>query len=195
VGKSTLAQALASHLSWNYCSTDKLARHPGRPWQAELKDIPKHVIQHYQLLSADELIDDVLNHYRKNVWPQIEDIVTFQATNPSSEQMVIEGSALLPELVINLNFDNISSIWLIASNEFLRRRIYLTSQYAKKSPAERMLVDKFVERNCLYNDRIIDVVDRFGLVSLNVEDISTPDELMNLCLLTSCTNTSRLVKA
>jgi hypothetical protein len=58
-----------------------------------------------------------------------------------------------------------------------------------------MLVDKFVERNCLYNDRIIDVVDRFGLVSLNVEDISTPDELMNLCLLTSCTNTSRLVKA
>jgi 2-phosphoglycerate kinase len=182
VGKSTLAGALSSHLSWNYCSTDKLARHPGRPWQAESKDIPKHVVQHYQLLSAEELIDDVLHHYRKNVWPQIEDIVTFQATNPSSEQMVIEGSALLPELVINLNFDNISSIWLIANNEFLRRRIYQTSQYVKKSPAERMLVDKFVERNCLYNDRIIDAVDRFGLVSVNVEDVSTPDELMNLCL-------------
>ncbi|MEL7245323.1 MAG: 2-phosphoglycerate kinase, partial [Cyanobacteria bacterium J06573_2] len=32
VGKSTLAQSLANKLNWNYISTDKLARHPGRPW-------------------------------------------------------------------------------------------------------------------------------------------------------------------
>ncbi len=30
-GKSTLAQSLAAKLGWNYLSTDKLARHPGKP--------------------------------------------------------------------------------------------------------------------------------------------------------------------
>ena len=191
VGKSTLAQSLASHLRWNYCSTDKLARHPGRPWPAKSKEIPKHVADHYQLLSADELIEDVLHHYRKKVWPLIEDIVTFHATDASSEKMIMEGSALLPELVITLNFDNISTIWLTASNEFLRRRIYTASQYETKSPYEKMLVDKFLERNRLYNERIIDAVNRLGLVSLDVEDASTADELMRLCLSAFVNNTSQ----
>jgi cytidylate kinase len=43
LGKTTLAQSLASYLGWNYCSTDKLARHPGRPWQVNSKEIPQHV--------------------------------------------------------------------------------------------------------------------------------------------------------
>jgi 2-phosphoglycerate kinase len=182
-GKSTLARSIAAHLNWNYCSTDTLARHPGRPWQSKLSDIPKHVIEHYQVLSADELVEDVLDNYRKNVWHSIEDIVTSYATDISSENMIVEGSALLPELVINLDIDNIlASIWLTASNEFLRERIYISSQYEIKSPFEQMLIDKFWQRNCLLNDRIIEAVDRLGLVSFDVEAASTPDELMSQCL-------------
>jgi 2-phosphoglycerate kinase len=173
VGKSTLAQSLASNLNWNYCATDKLARHPGRPWRTKLDDIPKHVAEHYQLLSTDELIEDVINHYCKNMWSLIEDIVNDFSIKLSSKNLVVEGSALLPELVINLDVDNIiSSIWLTASNEFLRQRIYTSSQYATKSTYEQMLIDKFCERNCLLNDRIIAAVDRLGLVSLNVEEVS-----------------------
>ncbi len=190
VGKSTLAQSLASHLRWNHCSTDKLARHPGRPWQAKSKDIPKHVADHYQLLSADELVEDVLYHYRKNVWPLIEDIVTSHATDASSEKLVMEGSALLPELVTTLNFDNIANIWLTASHEFLRQRIYAASQYETKSSYEKMLMDKFLERNCLYNQRIMDAVNRLGLVSLDVENASTTDELVSICLSALAKNTS-----
>lgn len=189
VGKSTIAQSLASHLGWNFRSTDKLARHPGRPWQAKPKEVPKHVADHYLSLSADELITDVLHHYRENVWSLIKNIVTFHATDASADKLVIEGSALLPELVMTLDFKNIAAIWLTASNEFLRRRIYTASQYETKSPAEKMLVDKFLERNCLYNDRIIDAVNRLGLVSLDVEDASTADELMSLCLSAFVNNT------
>jgi len=189
VGKSTLAQSLADHFRWNYCSTDKLARHPGRPWQARSEEIPKHVANHYLLLSADELIEDVLHHYRKNVWPLIEAIVTSHATDPSSGKMIIEGSALLPELVITLNLNNIFAIWLTSSNEFLRRRIYTASQYETKSSYEKMLVDKFLERNRLYNDRIIDAVHQLRLVSLDVEDIPTVDELMRLFLSAFVSNT------
>jgi 2-phosphoglycerate kinase len=177
-GKSTLARSLADHFNWNYCSTDKLARHPGRPWQTQFTDIPKHVFEHYQVLSATELIEDVLNHYRQNVWPQIEQIVNTAETNIAERSTIIEGSALLPELVNTLKFANIDSIWLTASNEFLRHIIYLSSQYASKSQFEQMLIDKFWERNCLYNDRLIDTVDRLGFVSLNVSTVATPSELM-----------------
>jgi 2-phosphoglycerate kinase len=180
-GKSTLARSLADQFNWNYCSTDKLARHPGRPWQTQLTDIPQHVVDHYQLLSATELVEDVLNHYRQNVWPQIEQIVNNAATNIAESGTTIEGSALLPELVNTLKFANIATVWLTASNEFLRHRIYLSSQYASKSQFEQMLIDKFWERNCLLNDQIIAATNRLRLVSINVEMVLTPDELINIC--------------
>jgi 2-phosphoglycerate kinase len=187
VGKSTVAQSILdsvgySSLDYNYISTDKLARHPGRPWRPNLADIPKHVVEHYQLRSANELIDDVLNHYQNNVWASIEDIINSHVTDKSTGVIVIEGSALLPELVINLKFDSISSIWLTARNDFLEQRIYASSQYTTKSTYEKMLIDKFCERNCLLNDRIIDTINRLGLVSLDVENMDTSDKTMNLCL-------------
>lgn len=182
VGKSTLAQSLASHLKWHCCSTDKLARHPGRPWQVGNKKLPQHVARYYELRSADELTLDVLSHYKKNVWPFIQDIVTCHANDMSLEKVVMEGSALLPELVMTLNFDNISTIWLTASNIFLRQRIYSGSKYETKSLNEKMLIDKFLERNNLFNERIFKTIHQFGLASLDVEDVSTLDDLKNLCL-------------
>ncbi len=151
VGKSTLAQSLVTHLGWNYRSTDKLARHPGRPWQVKSREIPKHVADHYQLLSADELIKDVIHHYRNNVWSLVKDIVTFHATEVSADRLVLEGSALLPELVNTLNFENTSAIWLIANNEFIRQRIYVASHYESRSHSEKMMIDKFLELICLWN--------------------------------------------
>lgn len=123
-----------------------------------------------------------LYHYRKTVWSSIEDIVTFHANNASSEKVVMEGSALLPELVATLNFDNLSAIWLTASNIFLRQRIYFESRYEIKSLAEKILIDKFLERNNLFNERIIKAVHQLGLASLNVEDASTAADLKNICL-------------
>jgi 2-phosphoglycerate kinase len=181
-GKSTLAQSLASHLKGNYCSTDKLARHPGRPWQAKAKDIPNHVVNHFQSLSAKALVEDVLQHYTQNVWPLIEETVALHGADTLSKKLVMEGSALLPELVITLGYENIVAVWLTASNEFLRQRIYSSSQYETKSSCEKMLVDKFVQRNCLYNDRIVAAVDRLGLTSLNVEDAPTLEELVSRVL-------------
>jgi 2-phosphoglycerate kinase len=181
VGKSTLAQSLATHFAWDYCSTDRLARHPGRPWQANIEDIPKHVADHYQSLSPNELIDDVLQHYRKNVWPLIENRLTLHAA-AGSQKMIIEGSALLPELLITRKFGDFPAIWLTASNDFLRQRIYTSSQYETKTIDEKTLIDKFVQRNDLFNDRITETVNRLELLSLNVEDASTPEALMSLCL-------------
>ena len=177
-GKSAIAQSLASHLGWSYRSTDKgLAPHPGRPWQVKPREVPKHVADHYLSLSVDELITDVLRHYKDNVWPLIKDIVTSHATDLSTDRLILEGSAILPELVVALTLDNTAAIWLTASNELFEQRIYSTSQYETKSPREKKMIDKFLERTWQYNDRMMATVKRLGLVSMDVENASSVNEL------------------
>ena len=172
VGKSTLADSLAAKLGWNQISTDKLARHPGRPWQPEPQQVPDHVAEHYLSLSVHELIEDVLHHYKVNVWPQVEAIVT--ATDTSKERIIVEGSALWPEFVATLDVANLAAIWLTASDAVFEQRIRAASQYRTKSQRERIMVDKFLARSLLYNAQMTDAIRQHGLVSV--------DELTQRCL-------------
>ena len=99
VGKSSLAESLAANLGWTHISTDSLARHPGRPWKPHPEKVPDDVAEHYLSLSVDELITDVLRHYRVNVWPRVEAIVASHIDKTSTARIVLEGSALWPEFV------------------------------------------------------------------------------------------------
>ena len=183
VGKSTLADALAAKLGWTQISTDKLARHPGRPWQPEPQQVPDHVAEHYLSLSVHELIEDVLHHYKVNVWPQVEAIVTATATDTSKERIIVEGSALWPEFVATLTLDvaNLAAIWLTASDAVFEQRIRAASQYRTKSQRERIMVDKFLARSLLYNAQMTDAIRQHGLVSVDVSAASV-DELTQRCL-------------
>lgn len=185
-GKSIVAQSLASRLGWSYRSTDSgFAPHPGRPWQVkqfEEREVPKHVADHYLTLSADELITDVLRHYRDIVWPLVKDLVTSHATDPSTCRLILEGSAILPELVVTLTFNNTAAIWLSASNELFEQRIYGSSKYETKSPREKKMIDKFLERTWLYNERMVRNVKRLGLAVIDVENAATVEELAEMSL-------------
>jgi len=181
-GKSTLAQALAGRLGWDYRSTDKLARHPGRPWPTEAFIPPEHVGEYYLTLNVDELIVDVVRHYTDNVWPLVLDIVAAHANNPSADKLVLEGSALLPDLVATLPFDNVGAIWLTASDHLFGRRIYASSQYNTKNSPEKAMIDGFLARTRRYDDDMMAAVRRLGLASLNIEQASNMEELMGMCL-------------
>ena len=162
VGKSTLAESLAARLGWTRISTDSLARHPGRPWKPKPEKVPDHVEEHYLSLSVDELLEDVLRHYRVIVWPKAEEIVTSHLSHTSGAGLVLEGSALWPEFVTDLNFDRVAALWLTASDDVLRQRIHAGSMYGSKSPRERAMVDKFLERTLAYDSLMIDIVSRHG---------------------------------
>jgi 2-phosphoglycerate kinase len=181
IGKSTLAELLATKLGWRYISTDRLARHPGRPWQTKPETVPVHVADHYLSLSVDELFDDVLRHYR-SMWPTIESIVTTHATECSADRLIMEGSALWPESVATLNLHHVAALWLTASNNLLQKRIYNASQFGEATAREKMMIQKFLERTYRYNQHMMEAVNRLGLVSINIEAISSLDELSDICL-------------
>ena len=189
VGKSTLSKSLADELGWTQVSTDSLARHPGRPWRPQPETVPADVADHYLSLSVDDLLTDVLRHYRVNVWPKVEEIIDSYLHDASGTGVVVEGSALWPELAIGLDLDRVGALWLTASEEVLTERIYGQSMYRSKSPRERMMIDKFLARTLAYNALMVEVAKQHGLTLMDVLQSST-EELTERCL--SMINANRL---
>ena len=168
-------------MGWPRVSTDSLASHPGRPWWPEPEQVSEHVANHYLSLSVDELPSDVLRHYRANVWPKVEAIVTSHTADASGAGVVVEGSALWPEFATSLDFDTTAALWLTAGEEVFRQRIYSSSRYHSKSPRERMMVDKFLQRTLAYNSRMVEAVRRHGFILVDVRQSSLA-ELTERCL-------------
>ena len=92
-------------------------------------------MEHYLLLPLDELLSDVLRHYRENVWPKAKAIVMHHAMDPAADRLILEGSALLPELVAGLRVHGVAALWLTADDALFERRIYAESRYATRSPS------------------------------------------------------------
>ena len=131
-GKSTVAESHGiAKLGWSYLSTDRLAAHPGRPWRRtpgeKVMDI---VAEHYLNLTVDELMQDVLRHYRDNVWPKVEDLYSSPIAlgRPPFRLLVkLEGSALWPEFAtMDIGLRQGGRTWLTADDrKTFRQRIYI----------------------------------------------------------------------
>ena len=181
-GKSTLAQSLAHILGWSTLSTDKLGRHPGRPWRNKPDLVPHHVADHYLSLKVEELLADVLRHYYENIWPIVKSLVKSHASHSAKDCLVLEGSALWPEWAATVKSDTIAAIWLTANSRLLEERIYVQSQYIEKSPREREMIDKFLKRTLIYNTHMMQVVNRLELPHIEVNATNSLDQLSDNCL-------------
>ena len=181
VGKSTLAGSLAAGLGWDHISTDSLARHPGRPWRKVPERVPDHVAGHYLSLPAGQLFENVLRHYEANVWPKVELIVASHLNELSPLGLVLEGSALWPGFAASTDNQKVAAFWLTANEDVFRRRIHDASRYYSKSRLERLMVDKFLERTLIYDAKMTEIVNRHGLILLDVSE-SNVGELADKCL-------------
>jgi 2-phosphoglycerate kinase len=132
VGKSTTAAAVAARLGWEARSTDGLARHPGRPWPAGGRPVPPHVAEHYSTLAPDQLIASVMAHYRGKVWPIVQSLVAERA-GARGTPLVLEGSALLPDLVATLVRPAVRAVWLTAGEALIEVRVRRESRTMKLS--------------------------------------------------------------
>ena len=128
-------------------------------------------------------MEDVLRHYEVNVWPKVEAIIASQLNDRTTAGIVLEGSALWPDFASNLDFTKVGAIWLTASEEVFKQRIHANSRYGTKSPRERTLIDRFLERSLAYDKRMVEAVNRYGFVLV---DVSRSDiaELTQTCLTT-----------
>jgi len=153
--------------------------------QANGKAISEHVAEHYRTLPTEALLLDVLSHYQKNVLPQVEAIVRSHASDVSMKCLMIEGSALYPGLVKHLveeNKNTVKAIWLTADDQFFRNRIKCESNFDRVGEDEKHLIQKFIDRTLLYNQRMMELVEHFGFISINVESTPKVGELSKKCM-------------
>ena len=181
VGKSTLAQALASKLGWEHLPTDRLARHPGRPWATSYGPFPEHVASHYLSLSVDELTAEQLRHYQQ-LWPRVNAIVAARATDTGASRLILEGSGVLPHRVAALKTPNTAAVWLTATADVLRDRIYSASRFDERATEEKVMVEKFLGRTERYDQLILSAVRSLGFASIDTSAAPSTTELMKQCL-------------
>lgn len=170
VGKSTLAEKLAERLGWAGLSTDNLGRHPGRPWMA----IPAPVTEFYERLTP-ETIHWFLKVHHENMWRQVEPMIA--AERAAGRRFVLEGAALRPEYVAPLISEETFGVLLHADDGFLANRMRAAAQYDERAPAERRLINAFIDRSLRENAalhasaldvglRIVDAADEQAVASL-----------------------------
>jgi 2-phosphoglycerate kinase len=180
VGKSTLAQALAAELGWEHVSTDSLARHPGRPWATSNGPFPEHLASHYLSLSVDELTTEQMRHYQR-LWPRIKAIVAARATDTGAGRLILEGSGVLPDRVAALKNPNTAAVWLTASADVLKDRIYSASRFDERAADEKIMVEKFLGRTERYDQLILSAVSSLGFASIDTSAAPSTAELMRQC--------------
>lgn len=181
-GKSTAAQSIATRFGWSYQSTDRLARHPGRPWRNDNSRVPQHVAEHYLSLSPEMLLKSVLQHYKHTVWPLVKTIIDSRSATDPVQPLILEGSAVLPEMVAERKGRNVTAFYLTASTELLKKRIYHSSQYELKSINEKAMIDSFWERACLFDEYVTCSLQSLDQIALNVSKTSTSDDTENQIL-------------
>jgi len=162
-GKSSLAAQLGSELGWKTVATDYLARHPGRPWRDDGTQVPSHVVEHFVSLSPEELLEDVLRHYR-SLAPRIREIAEEDAQSDGSG-IVIEGSAVLPELAFELR-SAAYSCFLVAKPDVLFSRVM------RHAGAEKEAAQKFAARAELMNGFIAAEAKRLELPTFDADVVS-----------------------
>jgi len=170
VGKSTLAGRLGVELGWRTISTDGLGRHPGRPWP----EVRPPVAEFYASLT-DETVYWFLRAHHENMWPIIEE--TIRAVRGPGEGLVLEGSALRPELIADLDREKVLAVGLHADPAFLRDRMMSQSGYARRDDHGRLLIDRFITRSLRDNDQIVHDANRLGLRLLDAADAGALERL------------------
>lgn len=169
-GKSTLASSIGTRTGWQVQSTDKLGRHPGRPWPT----VPAHVAEYYASLSNETIYQFLLNHHQ-NMWPTIERLLSDYRVNETP--LVLEGSALRADYVKDLARDETTIVFLHSDHDFLRGRMQRESGFDTLDEQNRRLVEAFIERSLHDNDQNLAAARRHGLSCVDVRDLQAVDRL------------------
>ncbi|HXQ17071.1 MAG TPA: hypothetical protein VN814_20850 [Caulobacteraceae bacterium] len=180
-GKSTTARAVAARLGGEAISTDSLARHPGRPWPTPTWVVPDHVAEHYRTLTPDALLASVLAHYGR-MWPMVRERIEARAAGEDAAPLVLEGSALWPELVAELDLPTVRAVWLTADDTLFDARISGESRLDQADPAGRQLIESFAARTRLYNATMLAQAGRLGLPLVEVTPAMSQDEVTDAVL-------------
>ena len=130
-------------------------------------------------MGADDLIASILGRYR-GLWAAVGSIIREHAENPSRSRLILEGSALLPDLVATLAIPGVSAVWLVGDEGLLASRIHGESRYDEAQGDSRAMIDTFTARTVRFNSMIKQGVVRLNLPFITIDASSSVEALAAL---------------
>jgi 2-phosphoglycerate kinase len=170
VGKSTCANGIGNAIGWPVISTDKLGRHPGRPWTS----VPDPVTEFYLRLT-DDTIHWFLRVHHQNIRPVIHQ--TIKAAREAGGGFILEGAALRPEYLSDWEIGEALVICLHAERDALRERVERESAYSQQSDQMKIAIDKFMERSVRENEALVKAAIRHKVLLVDVTNVKNFDPL------------------
>ena len=178
-GKSTLAQAIARKLDYEHVNTDDIGI-AVRAVTSAISHPALHPMagfdyrEYYLSRSIDELLEDALTAHR-GLWPAISSVAEAHAS--WGKAAVIEGWAILPELVASTRMKDICALWLIAEEHVFEQRIRAVEHFYYGASNKDGLIVRFSMRSRVFNDYLKHETTRLGTLRLEARADTTPIEL------------------
>ena len=154
VGKTTLGRALAFKLGTTSLSIDDLLTaakvvttrqsHPGLHVMSVVSSI-----EYFTTSSVDQLTADATIQHDAT-WAVVEKVIRNHATWGSP--IVIDGWALRPNKVAQLELSNVASFWLVAAPSVLEKRESKNPDFFHNSSNPERMLENFLGRSLWYND-------------------------------------------
>jgi 2-phosphoglycerate kinase len=100
--------------------------------------------EYYIERSDDVLFEEALRVHRAT-WPAIAPVVMNRAS--WGRHAIIEGWALLPELVAMISHEAVRSVWLSADSSELDRRVRLEPEFFRGASDPEMMIARFIKQS------------------------------------------------
>lgn len=176
VGKTTLANTLSETWCVELLHTDKMGRHPGRPWPK----VKPFIGEFFERLSAETVFQFLLIHHQ-NMWRYVEPLI--QKKVSEDKGFVFEGCALRPEYISSLLGDSLQAVCLTADVAFITDRIHASSEFETLSIKHQLIVDAFIDRSLRDNALQVEKAAEFGIPCTDVGDPSALQSLKHNLML------------
>jgi hypothetical protein len=183
-GKTLAARSIGRLLGRTVISTDHLgdaARAVTKPTShPELHTC--HSVdyrEYYTSYSPEQLLEHALRTHRA-LWPAIEAVIRRHLE--WAEAAVIEGWALLPDLVAAIRSPGLRSVWIETPEPVLRARLEQDLGFARGAPDPVLLIDRFVARSVSMSSWLRDHASVHRLPYVVLSGIESPDQVSRLCL-------------
>lgn len=127
----------------------------------------------------EQLLEHALRAHQA-LWPAIEAVIRRRLDWEGPA--VIEGWALLPNLVAKIKSPNLHCVWIETPEPILISRLKTQPSFVQGADDPSLLNERFVARSICMNVWLREQTRACGLPSVVLSGLESPDEVSRLCL-------------
>ena len=122
-------------------------------------------------------VEELLGHAQRShraLWPAIESVIHQHATRASSS--IIEGWALLPDLVAKLDLSSVAAVWIEAPDSVLEARVRADTAFYAGASNPDLMIRQFTRRSIEFGLGLRAQTSSLRLPLVRLSGAETPEE-------------------